>query len=62
MLMGKVSVTIMLMYDYVYVCLFLSTYKFGYVVVSHATKEFKSKRRALQWNKITNNSPRQHDY
>ena len=60
--MGEVSVTIMLRYDYVYVCLLLLIYKIGYTVVSHATKEFKSKRRALQWNKITKNSPRQHDY
>ena len=42
-LMREVSVTIMLMYDYVYVCLFLSTYKIGYVVVSHSTKESKKK-------------------
>ena len=50
--MGKVIVTIMLMCDYACVCLFLSTYKIGYVVVGHAIKEFKSIRMILPWTML----------
>lgn len=39
--MGELNVTVMLMHDYVYVCLFLSTYKIGYAVLGDATKKFK---------------------
>lgn len=52
--MMKANVTIMLMYNYVHVCLFLSTYEVGYAIIGHATKKSKSKKETLQWNKITN--------
>lgn len=30
---------VMLMHDYVYVCLFLSIYKIGYIFLGYATKD-----------------------
>lgn len=41
--MGEANMTIMLMYEYVYVCLFLSTNKIGYGIIGHATKRFNHK-------------------